>query len=96
VFEYEIPLDNGWEVPREYLTLGDTLGEGAFGKVVRAEINIGKPGIPNVVAVKMLKGEQMRKTCNRPTTIPKKYTYPENENGLKWIEIFFYLNAYFK
>ncbi|XP_011056072.1 PREDICTED: fibroblast growth factor receptor homolog 1-like isoform X1 [Acromyrmex echinatior] len=55
VFEYEIPLDNGWEVPREYLTLGNTLGEGAFGKVVRAEINIGKPGIPNVVAVKMLK-----------------------------------------
>ncbi|XP_018351954.1 PREDICTED: fibroblast growth factor receptor homolog 1-like isoform X2 [Trachymyrmex septentrionalis] len=55
VFEYEIPLDNGWEVSREYLTLGNTLGEGAFGKVVRAEINIGKPGIPNVVAVKMLK-----------------------------------------
>ncbi|XP_018365757.1 PREDICTED: fibroblast growth factor receptor homolog 1-like isoform X2 [Trachymyrmex cornetzi] len=55
VFEYEIPLDNSWEVPREYLTLGNTLGEGAFGKVVRAEINIGKPGIPNVIAVKMLK-----------------------------------------
>ncbi|XP_018402753.1 PREDICTED: fibroblast growth factor receptor homolog 1-like [Cyphomyrmex costatus] len=55
VFEYEIPLDNSWEVPREYLTLGNTLGEGAFGKVVRAEINIGKPGIPSVAAVKMLK-----------------------------------------
>lgn len=66
VFEYEIPLDNGWEVSREYLTLGNTLGEGAFGKVVRAEINIGKSGIPNVVAVKMLKGEQI-KTCNHDT-----------------------------
>lgn len=66
VFEYEIPFDNGWEVPREYLTLGNTLGEGAFGKVVRAETNIGKPGIPSVVAVKMLKGEQI-KTCNHVT-----------------------------
>jgi len=66
VFEYEIPLDNGWEVPREYLTLGNTLGEGAFGKVVRAETNIGKPGIPSVVAVKMLKGEQI-KICSHDT-----------------------------
>ncbi|XP_011874202.1 PREDICTED: fibroblast growth factor receptor homolog 1-like isoform X2 [Vollenhovia emeryi] len=55
VSEYELPLDSAWELPREYFTLGNTLGEGAFGKVVRAETNIGKPGIPGVVAVKMLK-----------------------------------------
>lgn len=57
VSEYELPLDSAWELPREYLTLGNTLGEGAFGKVVKAQMNITKPGIPSVVAVKMLKGE---------------------------------------
>lgn len=57
VSEYEIPLDSTWEFPREYLTLGNTLGEGAFGKVVRAETNINKPATPSVVAVKMLKGK---------------------------------------
>ncbi|CAL1679771.1 unnamed protein product [Lasius platythorax] len=55
VSEYELPLDSAWELSREYFTLGNTLGEGAFGKVVRAETNTGKSGIPSVVAVKMLK-----------------------------------------
>ncbi|KAK2575291.1 hypothetical protein KPH14_008141 [Odynerus spinipes] len=55
ISEYELPLDSAWELPREQLTLGNTLGEGAFGKVVRAQTNTGKPGIPSVVAVKMLK-----------------------------------------
>ncbi|KAL0134594.1 hypothetical protein PUN28_001414 [Cardiocondyla obscurior] len=55
VSEYELPLDSAWELAREYFTLGNTLGEGAFGKVVRAETNTAKPGIPSVVAVKMLK-----------------------------------------
>lgn len=55
ISEYELPLDSAWELSREHLTLGNTLGEGAFGKVVRAQTNTGKPGIPNVVAVKMLK-----------------------------------------
>lgn len=53
--EYDMAFDENWEVPREYLNLGCTLGEGAFGKVVRADTNISKPGISNVVAVKMLK-----------------------------------------
>uniref|UniRef100_A0A8D8ZQB9 Fibroblast growth factor receptor homolog 1 n=1 Tax=Cacopsylla melanoneura TaxID=428564 RepID=A0A8D8ZQB9_9HEMI len=35
--EYELPLDKSWEFPRHCLTLGQTLGEGFFGKVVRAE-----------------------------------------------------------
>ncbi|KAL2730857.1 fibroblast growth factor receptor 1-like isoform X1 [Vespula squamosa] len=55
ISEYELPLDSAWELPREQLTLGNTLGEGAFGKVIRAQTNTGKPGIPSVVAVKMLK-----------------------------------------
>lgn len=57
ISEYELPVDSAWELPREHLTLGNTLGEGAFGKVVRAQTNTGKPGIPCVVAVKMLKGK---------------------------------------
>ena len=32
VSEYELPLDPEWEFPRENLTLGKTLGEGAFGR----------------------------------------------------------------
>ena len=32
VSEYELPLDPEWEFPRENLTLGKTLGEGAFGE----------------------------------------------------------------
>ncbi|XP_043269981.1 fibroblast growth factor receptor homolog 1-like isoform X2 [Venturia canescens] len=55
ISEYELPLDSAWELSREHLALGNTLGEGAFGKVVRAQTNTGKPGIPCVVAVKMLK-----------------------------------------
>ncbi|XP_043526639.1 fibroblast growth factor receptor homolog 1-like isoform X2 [Frieseomelitta varia] len=55
ISEYELPVDSAWELPREHLILGNTLGEGAFGKVIRAQTNTGKPGIPCVVAVKMLK-----------------------------------------
>ncbi|KAL1461807.1 hypothetical protein WDU94_013678 [Cyamophila willieti] len=55
-YEYELPLDDRWEFPRPYLTLGDTLGEGAFGKVVRAEAKyITQPDTITTVAVKMLK-----------------------------------------
>ncbi|XP_046749782.1 fibroblast growth factor receptor homolog 1-like isoform X1 [Diprion similis] len=55
ISEYELPMDNAWELSRDHLALGNTLGEGAFGKVVRAQSNSLKPGIPSVVAVKMLK-----------------------------------------
>ena len=33
VSEYELPLDPDWELKREYLKIGQTLGEGQFGKV---------------------------------------------------------------
>ncbi|XP_030373755.1 fibroblast growth factor receptor homolog 1 [Scaptodrosophila lebanonensis] len=47
--EYEFPLDSNWELPRNHLILGATLGEGAFGRVVMAEVNNA------IVAVKMVK-----------------------------------------
>lgn len=57
LMEYELPMDSDWEIPRELLDLGKSLGEGAFGKVVKAESHgLLKPGMDCVVAVKMLKG----------------------------------------
>lgn len=56
--EYELPVDSDWEIPRDMLCLGKDLGEGAFGKVVKAEaMNLLKHGSINIVAVKMLKGK---------------------------------------
>ncbi|XP_065215783.1 fibroblast growth factor receptor homolog 1-like isoform X2 [Planococcus citri] len=54
--EYELPVDSDWEFPRENLQLGKSLGEGAFGKVVKAEaFGILQPNANTTVAVKMLK-----------------------------------------
>ncbi|XP_063929175.1 fibroblast growth factor receptor 3-like isoform X3 [Zophobas morio] len=56
ISEYELPMDSDWEIPRAMLSLGKSLGEGAFGKVVKAEaIGLLKPGVTSIVAVKMLK-----------------------------------------
>uniref|UniRef100_A0A7G3AW55 Fibroblast growth factor receptor n=1 Tax=Lutzomyia longipalpis TaxID=7200 RepID=A0A7G3AW55_LUTLO len=56
ISEYEFPMDSNWEFPRNYLVLGKTLGEGAFGRVVMAEANgLVKSGFASVVAVKMVK-----------------------------------------
>ncbi|CAG9816876.1 unnamed protein product [Phaedon cochleariae] len=56
ISEYELPMDSDWEITREFLALGKNLGEGAFGKVVKAEaMNLIKSGSTTVVAVKMLK-----------------------------------------
>ena len=57
VSEYELPLDSKWEFPRQQLSLGKSLGEGAFGHVVQAQADgIVKSGVSTTVAVKMLKG----------------------------------------
>ena len=54
--EYELPLDPDWEFPREQLSLGSILGEGAFGKVVQADaLHLRRTGESTLVAVKMLK-----------------------------------------
>ena len=54
--EYELPLDIQWEFPRNKLVLGEVLGEGAFGKVIKATADgILTKGVKQTVAVKMLK-----------------------------------------
>nr|QWT43347.1 fibroblast growth factor receptor 2 [Alitta virens] len=52
-----IPFDAKWEFPKERLELGDILGEGAFGKVVKAMATGGICSYQTnvTVAVKMLK-----------------------------------------
>ena len=59
VSEVDMPLDEKWEIDREHIILSGVLGEGAFGKVMKAEA-IGLPNMPSYrfeVAVKMLKGK---------------------------------------
>ncbi|KAM9319845.1 receptor-type tyrosine-protein kinase FLT3 [Gastrophryne carolinensis] len=52
VLEYDLK----WEFPRENLEIGQTIGSGAFGKVVTATAyGISKSGVSLQVAVKMLK-----------------------------------------
>ncbi|XP_059177562.1 fibroblast growth factor receptor 4-like [Physella acuta] len=56
VSEYHLPYDSKWEFPRERLKLGQRLGEGAFGLVVKGEaMGLQNNNSPTTVAVKMLK-----------------------------------------
>jgi len=53
VSEIEVPYDEAWELDRSQLVFSEILGEGAFGRVLKAEAL----GLGFTVAVKMLKGE---------------------------------------
>ena len=53
-----LPLDKKWEIEREHLRIDGQLGEGAFGRVLKATA-IGVSGLPHkhTVAIKTLKGK---------------------------------------
>ncbi|XP_065209617.1 plexin-A2-like [Planococcus citri] len=54
--EYQLPLDERWEIPRKNLVIGKSLGEGEFGKVVEGDIaDLFQQDVVQKVAVKMLK-----------------------------------------
>jgi len=56
--EYDFPIDWSWEFPRSQLTLGDKLGEGAFGEVLLGKAQEIIPGQGTLtVAVKSLKSK---------------------------------------
>lgn len=56
--EYEFPIDANWEFPRAQLEMGETLGEGMFGRVVMAHANeLVEKNQTTIVAVKMLREE---------------------------------------
>ncbi|XP_065204948.1 fibroblast growth factor receptor homolog 1-like [Planococcus citri] len=59
--EYELPIDDEWEFPRDKLKLTDTvLGEGEFGQVVQASAyGIVQPLVWTTVAVKTLKASHI-------------------------------------
>lgn len=55
-----LPYDDKWEFPLEKLTFGPILGEGAFGRVVKADAEgIDEFNHKTTVAVKMLKDDDM-------------------------------------
>ncbi|XP_070562499.1 fibroblast growth factor receptor 2-like isoform X2 [Ptychodera flava] len=68
ISEIEIPYDENWEFPRNRLTLGKTLGEGAFGQVFEASaMGIMKKEsntTTTTCAVKMLKADATERELN--------------------------------
>ena len=54
----EIPYDDDWDIPRENVQLLGIIGEGAFGRVLKAEAYVTRLGPTRLtVAVKTLKGK---------------------------------------
>lgn len=62
----EEPYDSKkWEIPRDRLKLGKTIGRGAFGRVVQATAyDIDQASSCKTVAVKMLKGKTQSTPLN--------------------------------
>ena len=55
---YEILIDEEWEFPREQIRLLKVIGQGAFGKVFKAEADgIIEPNVTTTVAIKKLIGQ---------------------------------------
>lgn len=52
-----LPYDPRWEIPKDRLIFGRVLGQGAFGRVLEAEIRNDSSVEGKKVAVKMLKGD---------------------------------------
>lgn len=55
---YEITLGKDYEIRRKELKFIEQIGEGEFGKVLKAELTLN--GRTDFVAVKMLKGEKFK------------------------------------
>ncbi|XP_068742470.1 fibroblast growth factor receptor 4-like [Montipora capricornis] len=56
VSEIEVPYEEAWEIDRSHLVLSDVLGEGAFGRVIKAKaVGLNDSPYSIIVAVKMLK-----------------------------------------
>lgn len=56
VSEVEVPYEEAWEIDRSHLVLSDVLGEGAFGRVIKAKaVGLNNSPYSIIVAVKMLK-----------------------------------------
>jgi serine/threonine protein kinase len=52
---YELPFSKDYEVPRENICIGTSLGKGHFGCVYQAQVkDLLAPGVTSIVAVKML------------------------------------------
>lgn len=72
---FTVKADAKWEFPRKDIILDKTIGEGEFGKVVRAQaINIDGKNHITTVAVKMLKGMNLLNTiCTTGTFLVQNY-----------------------
>lgn len=57
---YLLQYDQTWELSRDNLVIGDYIGEGEFGRVMKAQYRKCLLDDWSAAAVKMLKGKQMQ------------------------------------
>ena len=89
VLPQQRPENSKWEIPRDNLTLDQTLGEGEFGLVVKAKaLGLDGENTERNVAVKMLKREYPQNShiseverkwgvSNTPPVARNKYALPD-------------------